>query len=187
MSRLPEMQPSWSSSAPTLALSPAFDDEMAAKIEEFSEPHAVSADGVLFREGDAPDRLYFLKEGEATIALELQAQGKRVVYAPACAKVTPALRERLSGADALFFDGTTFTDGELLSQGLMQKTARRMGHMSMSGPEGSIAALADLPIGRKIFIHINNSNPVLLDDSPERKLAEAAGWEIACDGMEVRL
>jgi pyrroloquinoline quinone biosynthesis protein B len=71
--------------------------------------------------------------------------------------------------------------------GVGVKTGRRMGHMCMSGSNGSIAAFAALNVDRKIFVHINNTNPVLLSDSPERAKAEAAGWEIAEDGMDIRL
>lgn len=124
---------------------------------------------------------------EGGVALELRSGDKRLIYAPACAKVTPAFRERINGADALLFDGTTFVDDELISLGLAEKSARRMGHMPMAGPEGSIAALADLPLARKIFIHLNNSNPVLIEDSPERRMVEGAGWEVAYDGMEIVL
>ena len=85
------------------------------------------------------------------------------------------------------FDGTTFADNELIDLGLTPKSSRRMGHIPMSGPEGSIAAFAGLPVGRKIFIHLNNSNPVLIEDSPERRRVEGAGWEVAYDGMEIDL
>ena len=91
------------------------------------------------------------------------------------------------GADALFFDGTLFTDDEMIAHGLGTKTGRRMGHISIGGPEGTLASLADVAVGRRILIHINNSNPVLVEGSPERRQAEAAGWEIAYDGMEVVL
>ena len=64
---------------------------------------------------------------------------------------------------------------------------QRMGHLSMAGPEGTMAAFADLDIGRRVFLHINNTNPVLLADSPERAEAEAQGWEIAHDGLEIVL
>jgi len=87
----------------------------------------------------------------------------------------------------VFFDGTLWRDDEMIRLGVGSKTGRRMGHMSMSGEDGTIAALKDLGIGRRIFIHINNSNPTLIDDSPERSIANAAGWEIAYDSMEVRL
>jgi pyrroloquinoline quinone biosynthesis protein B len=78
-------------------------------------------------------------------------------------------------------------DDEMIRMGVGNKTGQRMGHMSMSGEDGTIAAFYNLGVDRRIFIHINNSNPVLLDDSPERHIANAAGWEIAYDGMEVTL
>jgi pyrroloquinoline quinone biosynthesis protein B len=126
-------------------------------------------------------------EGETTVALELRCGSKRILYVPACAAATTSLREKIAGADVLLFDGTTFTDDELIAAGLMQKSARRMGHLPMSGRDGSAASLAGLDVGRKIFIHINNSNPVLIEDSPERRWTEQAGWEIAYDGMEIVL
>jgi pyrroloquinoline quinone biosynthesis protein B len=101
--------------------------------------------------------------------------------------MTAALAGRLRGADLVFFDGTLWRDDEMIAAGLGQKTGRRMGHISMSGPDGAIAALRDITVGRKVFIHINNSNPVLLADSPERAEAERKGWEIAYDGMEILL
>jgi pyrroloquinoline quinone biosynthesis protein B len=100
--------------------------------------------------------------------------------------MTTALRERLSRANAILFDGTLFSDDEMIRAGLGEKTGRRMGHMPVDGPDGSIAALAGVS-GRRIFVHINNTNPVLIDGSPERRRAEAAGWEIAQDGMEIAL
>jgi pyrroloquinoline quinone biosynthesis protein B len=149
-------------------------------LSAFSTPGKVA----LWQEGESVE---IGGEGEASVALELLQGGKRVVYAPACAKVTPTLLQRVSGADVLFFDGTTFTDDELIAAGLMAKSAQRMGHTPMSGPAGSIAAWAGASVGRKIYIHINNSNPVLIEDSPERREVEAAGWEVAYDGMEIVL
>ena len=75
----------------------------------------------------------------------------------------------------------------MVHQGAGIKTGQRMGHMSMSGPDGSIAVFQDQDVARRIFIHINNTNPVLLERSDERREAEAAGWEIAYDGMEIAL
>ena len=75
----------------------------------------------------------------------------------------------------------------MIRMGIGAKTGRRMGHISMTGADGAIAAFADLGVKRRVFMHINNSNPVLLSDSPERREAEAAGWEIAYDGMELVL
>ena len=111
------------------------------------------------------------------------ASGKSFFYIPACARVDPSLARRLQGAALVFFDGTLWRDDEMIEQGLMPKTGSRMGHLNMSGADGSIAALADLDIRRKVFIHINNSNPVLDAASPERAAASAAGWLIGEDGM----
>lgn len=108
-------------------------------------------------------------------------------YVPGCAEVTKDLRERLAAAPLVLFDGTLWSDDEMIVQGLSTKSGRRMGHVSLSGPGGSIAGLADLGIGSKVFVHINNSNPVLRPDSAERQAAERVGWEIAFDGMEMRL
>jgi pyrroloquinoline quinone biosynthesis protein B len=96
------------------------------------------------------------------------------------------VRQQLRGADLIFFDGTLFTDDEMIVAGLGEKTGRRMGHAPVSGPGGTLQELADLP-ARRVLLHINNSNPILLADSPERRQVEAAGFEIAYDGMEVQL
>lgn len=130
-----------------------------------------------------------LSEAGDAVGLELidTGAGSSFFFVPGCAVVTEALRRRLRGAGLVFFDGTLWRDDEMIRAGVGDKTGRRMGHISMSGAEGAIAAFADIEVARRIFIHINNSNPVLLDDSPERRAAEAAGWEIAYDGMEVRL
>jgi pyrroloquinoline quinone biosynthesis protein B len=113
--------------------------------------------------------------------------GKYFYFLAACARVTDDLKSRLAGAPLIFFDGTVWRDDELIAAGLGAKTGQGMGHIAMSGDQGAIAALADLAIDRKIFLHINNSNPALLRDSTERKMAERAGWQIAADGMEITL
>jgi pyrroloquinoline quinone biosynthesis protein B len=96
------------------------------------------------------------------------------------------LRARLSRADVVLFDGTLFTDDEMIAAGVGEKTGRRMGHMPIDGADGSLAALAGLG-NRRIYIHINNTNPILIDGSPQRRAVEAAGFEVAADGMEIRL
>jgi pyrroloquinoline quinone biosynthesis protein B len=126
-------------------------------------------------------------EGEDTIGLEVRAGGKRFYFVPGCARLTDGLAARLAGAPLIFFDGTLWTDDEMVRSGTGAKTGARMGHISVSGPDGSLAALASLDVGRKVYIHINNTNPMLLDDSPERAVVLRAGWEVAHDGMEVRL
>ena len=101
-------------------------------------------------------------------------------------RITEAERALFRQADVLFFDGTLFTDDEMIAAGLSEKTGTRMGHVPISAPGGSLAGLADLPC-RRILLHINNTNPILLGDSAERRQVEAAGFEVAFDGMEVPL
>ena len=150
-------------------------------------PFAVAGKVPLYLEASGQDP-GVSEEGDA-VGLEIieTATGKSFFFVPGCAAITGQLRSRLAGSALVFFDGTLWRDDEMIQLGVGSKTGRRMGHMSMSGEDGTIAAFYDLGIGRRIFIHINNSNPVLLDDSPERHIANAAGWEIAYDGMEVML
>lgn len=124
-------------------------------------------------------------EGEQTVGVEIAGREDTLFYIPGCARMTEKLAARLAGASTVLFDGTLWTDDEMRAAGVGEKTGRRMGHMAMSGTEGSIAAFADLGVSRKIFIHINNTNPVLDPASEERAAAETAGWEIGYDGMEV--
>jgi len=137
---------------------------------------------------DALAANYGSAEGD-TLGLEVTetATGKSFFYIPGCAQVEPALAARVKGAALVFFDGTLWHENEMIDQGLLGKTGSRMGHVNMSGPDGSIAAFANLGVARKIFVHINNSNPVLDAGSRERAEAKAAGWEIGEDGMEVAL
>lgn len=113
--------------------------------------------------------------------------GEHLYFLAACAALTPELKQRLQGAPLIFFDGTLWRDDELISAGLGTKTGQRMGHMAMSGEDGAMAAFADLGVARKIFLHINNSNPVLFPDSAERHAAERAGWQIPSDGVEIAI
>jgi pyrroloquinoline quinone biosynthesis protein B len=148
---------------------------------------AVPAKVPLYLERAGEDPL-LSEEGDA-VGLEIieTETGRSFFFIPGCAAMTDGVRRRLAGSALVFFDGTLWRDDEMIRLGVGTKTGRRMGHMSISGDDGTIAAFQDLGVARRIFIHINNSNPVLLADSPERRLAEAAGWEIAYDGMELRL
>lgn len=119
-------------------------------------------------------------------AARLCAGGRGIVIAPACARIDESVLRRLRGHDAVFFDGTLFDDDEMIQAGVGEKTGQRMGHVPISGPNGSLERLASLP-GRRIFLHINNTNPILLKGSPERLQVEAAGFEVGYDGMDVRL
>jgi pyrroloquinoline quinone biosynthesis protein B len=150
-------------------------------LEVFAVPGKVPL--YLEQQGAAPP----IVEGEDTVGAVISHGDHRLFFIPGCAAMTERLRQRLLGAELVFFDGTLWDDQEMIRAGIGEKTGRRMGHMSVSGPEGTVAAFADLGVRRKILIHINNSNPVLLDDSPERSELEAAGWNVAFDGMEVRL
>ncbi|HVX91808.1 MAG TPA: pyrroloquinoline quinone biosynthesis protein PqqB [Xanthobacteraceae bacterium] len=134
-------------------------------------------------EGDAPDTA---SETEANVGVMVTGGGGRLAFVPGAAVVTPALKRRLAEADVVLFDGTLFTDDEMIATGTGTKTGRRMGHMPIDGPEGSLAALADVA-ARRIYIHINNTNPILVEGSPERRRVEAAGWEVAADGLEIAL
>jgi pyrroloquinoline quinone biosynthesis protein B len=122
-------------------------------------------------------------ETDGTVGVVLAAKGRRLVYVPGCAGPSRVLYDRIEGADLLLFDGTLWRDDEMIEAGVGTKTGRRMGHMPMSGVDGSIAALAGAAIGRRVFVHINNTNAALVDGSPERAAVEAAGWAVAHDGM----
>lgn len=115
------------------------------------------------------------------------ATGQRLAYFPAAGALTADVRRALGEADCVFFDGTFWSSDELPARGLGTKRAEDMAHLPVGGARGSLTALQGLAAGRRIYIHINNTNPLLCDDSTERKEAEAAGWEIAFDGMEVTL
>jgi pyrroloquinoline quinone biosynthesis protein B len=125
-------------------------------------------------------------EGD-TIGLEISDGRRSFFYIPGCAAMNADLERRLAGAALVFFDGTLWRDDEMIAAGVGTKTGRRMGHMSCSGENGTIAAFAALGVQRKLFIHINNTNPLLVRNSAERRDAEAAGWEVTYDGMEIAL
>jgi len=148
------------------------------------EAHPVPGKVPLFAE--VGDTLEVSEDGEA-LGLEISAGGEALHYIPGCAMMTPALAGRLRGVACVLFDGTLWTDDEMIRLGAGPKTARRMGHMPVQGPGGTLEAFADLGVRRRILTHLNNTNPALLDDSPERAHLTAQGWEVAWDGMEIRL
>lgn len=136
----------------------------------------------LYLEGENPK----IGESASNIGVELGDADARLVFVPGAAAVTPALRQRLERAKVVLFDGTLYSDDEMIASGAGTKTGRRMGHMPIDGPDGSLAALAGLS-ARRIFVHINNTNPILIEGSPQRLRVEAAGFEVAFDGMEIAL
>ncbi|SIS52388.1 pyrroloquinoline quinone biosynthesis protein PqqB [Paracoccus saliphilus] len=122
--------------------------------------------------------------GETTVGVELQAGGRRALYIPGCAEMPGWLKTRIGGADLLMFDGTLWEDDEMIRMGLGQKTGRRMGHMPVSE---TMAELADTTVARRVFVHMNNSNPLTDPSSPQTAKAEAQGWQVGRDGMEITL
>jgi pyrroloquinoline quinone biosynthesis protein B len=150
------------------------------------EPFTVPGKVALYLEDRSAGPDLGTREGD-TIGLKVREpkSGKSFFYIPGCAAVDAPLATRLRNAQLVLFDGTLYTDEEMIAQGLSTKTGTRMGHISMSGPQGSIAAFQDLNVKRRIFVHMNNSNPALRDGGPERTAVERAGWEVAYDGMEI--
>ena len=126
---------------------------------------------------------------EATIGYTISdaRSGRSLVYLPAIKQLDAAVRRKLEECDCFFLDGTCWSDDELVRKNLSQKTSLSMGHVPISGPDGSLEQLADLRQARKIYTHLNNTNPLLIEDSPERRLVEETGWEVAFDGMTIEL
>lgn len=158
--------------------------DLGLTVESFAVPGKIA----LYLEDASAGADFGTQEGD-TIGIKITdpAAGKSFFYIPGCAKIDEPLAARLKGASVVFFDGTLFTEDEMLEQGLMPKTGSRMGHINMSGENGSIAAFSKLGVGRLIYVHINNSNPALNENSDARKAIEGAGWEVGYDGLEVRL
>ena len=148
-----------------------------------AELFAVPGKVPLYLEGESPDTM---GESNGTAGLELRSGGARLVFIPGAAAVTATMWDRMACADAVLFDGTLFRDDEMIASSTGSKTGRRMGHMSIDGEDGSLAALATLT-ARRIYIHINNTNPILVEGSPERARVTSHGWEVAEDGQEIVL
>jgi len=153
-------------------------------VESFSGPGKVA---LYLEDPSHPDRDFSSDSGD-TIGLRIDAgEGRSAFYIPGCARIDGDLCARLAGAACLLFDGTVYTDDEMRTAGVGEKTGQRMGHLAMSGDGGSIAGLAGLDIGRRVFVHINNTNPVLDERSAENAAVREADWEVGYDGMEIRL
>lgn len=148
-----------------------------------AELFAVPGKVALYLEKGEPE---LAAESGVNVGVEITSGGSRLVYVPGAAALNESLLARLRRADAVLFDGTLFDNDEMIRGGTGTKTGQRMGHMSLSGENGTLQRLAGLT-GRRILTHINNTNPILVDGSPERRQVEAAGFEIAEDGMEIVL
>jgi pyrroloquinoline quinone biosynthesis protein B len=148
-----------------------------------AELFAVPGKAPLYLETDDPE---LAAETGVNVGAEIISDGVRLVYVPGAAAITQPLLERLRRANVVLFDGTLFDDREMIVSGTGTKTGRRMGHMPLDGADGTLAQLSGLS-GRRILTHINNTNPILVDGSPQRLKVEAAGFEVAQDGMEISL
>ena len=164
------------------AFEPALPDGSPSGIEIL--PFEVTGKGAWYLEGQRAEN-----DAGDTLGLRIRdkATDKFFYFIAACAEVTDDLKSRLKGANLVFFDGTVWRDDELIAAGLGNKTGQSMGHIAMSGERGAIASLGGLGIEKRIFLHINNSNPALLHDSEERKAVMQAGWHIPADGTEITL
>lgn len=140
------------------------------------EPFVVAAD---------PPRFAARAEAGHTVGLIITevATGKRCAYLPGCGAIDDVLLGRLQNADLVLFDGTFWSDEELITLGIGERTALQLDHLPMSGRGGSLEHLRALPARHRVYVHINNTNPVLLEDSAERRAVEAAGLTIGMDGM----
>ncbi|MXX99142.1 MAG: pyrroloquinoline quinone biosynthesis protein PqqB [Gammaproteobacteria bacterium] len=159
-------------------------ESLGLEIEAFAVPGKVA----LFLEDQSQGDNFGTREGD-TVGLHIRDlhSDASFYYIPGCAQVPDTLKQRLDGAELLFFDGTLFRNDEMIQMGVGQKTGERMGHINMDGADGSLKAFSDVNIKRKLYIHINNTNPVLLENSPERKIVEDAGWTVSRDGQEITL
>jgi pyrroloquinoline quinone biosynthesis protein B len=146
-----------------------------------AELFAVPGKVALYLENGGPE---IGAQNGVNVGVEISSDDRRLIYVPGAADLNKSLIERLNRADVVLFDATLFDDDEMIRGGTGTKTGRRMGHMPLSGPEGTLRRLGGLT-ARRILTHINNTNPILIDGSPERREVEAAGFEIAADGMEI--
>ena len=134
--------------------------------------------------GDAPR--YFDCELEAS-GLVFTDRGGTLTYVPGLARLDDGVIARLAASDVVLVDGTFWHDDDLARLGISDRTARDMGHVPLAGPGGTLEVLAALERPRKVLVHINNTNPILLEDSPERAEVVRAGVEVAYDGLVVEL
>lgn len=128
-----------------------------------------------------------LATDEAIVGLAVDLAGKQVFCAPALPGGSGAWKEWVRSSDVSLLDGTFWCDDELIAAGIGSKTAREIGHVPLSGPGGLLQELGPSTRGRRVLFHINNTNPILDEDSPEHREVRDAGWEIAYDGMRIEL
>lgn len=168
------------------------DGPLGLAVETFAVPGKValfledsSADGFGTAPGDTIGLA--LRRTGADASNEASEPGRTLYYIPGCAAVDDTLKRRIAGAGCLMFDGTVFDDDEMRTTGVGEKTGARMGHLAIGGEAGSLKALADVDLGRRIYVHINNTNPILAPGSQAEATVRAGGWEVGYDGMEFEL
>jgi len=159
-----------------------YNDGVGLEIEAFEVPGKIA----LWLEDESKGENFGTQEGD-TIGLKISSKknGKSFFYIPACAKMTDELANRLRGSEMILFDGTLWENDEMAMSKVGEKTGQRMGHMNNSGEDGSVQVFKELDVKRKIFIHINTTNPILLGNSDERQYVQENGWEVSFDGMEI--
>lgn len=136
----------------------------------------------------SPHRNHPVPGDNIGVTIEDVASGRRVFYAPGLAEIEPPVWAAMQAADVVMVDGTFWTDDEMIALGLSKKRARDIGHLAQAGAGGMLAWLGELPAStRKVLIHINNTNPILDEDSPQRAELTRRGVEVAYDGMEILL
>lgn len=135
----------------------------------------------------APRRASELDASGAVIGLLLEHGSKRIAFFPAAQEVAREWLEQMASCDVILFDGTFWSDDELISIMGHAKTARQMGHLPVGDAGGALEQLSSLTRPRKIFIHLNNTNPMLDEEGVEYKRVRACGWELAYDGMDLCL
>jgi pyrroloquinoline quinone biosynthesis protein B len=151
------------------------------------------ADGLSYRAFDVPTTKrprFGPGSGDGRVVgyrLTDERSGRALVHLPVLQELTPEVRAELDDCSCLLVDGTCWSDDELVRLGRGGRTARAMGHLPIGGPGGSLEQLAPLPVERRIYVHVNNTNPVLLEDSPERRAVEEHGMEVAVDGLELEV
>jgi len=183
MLRRVRSQAVWNDVVPGGVFHPGSDSQVSAVRFE-----AISLPGGYPEYVDA-ERAAELPAAESVVALEIQAvsSGRKLIYCPALPEISDDLLARFAACDLLLLDGTFWSDDELIRVAGGRRTAQRMGHVPIAGPEGSLERLRAITHPNKVYIHINNTNPILDEDSVEFAQLTAEGWTVAHDGMHFTL
>lgn len=151
------------------------------------------ADGLTYRAFDVPStkraRFGGGRQAGRVVGYRLTdtRSNRAAVHMPGMQRLTTRLRAEIDGSACLLVDGTCWDDDEMVRLGLAAKTSQEMGHLAIDGPDGSLAQLAGIDVERTIYVHMNNTNPVLLEDSEQRRTLDDHGFEVAEDGLEVKV